>query len=240
MYTIKTSEKISTLIKSLRLVQSSIENVTKDKKNDFFKSKYADLSSVLDTIKPLFVENGLSYSQHPSLTANVVNLETVIFHDSGEWMSSVASAPVAKQDPQGVGSAITYLRRYALSAIVGITQEDDDGNSASNNKDKHVDERWKKFSPPQEKSTLMPDDPMPDFSVETKNDLFTMSSAIVSQSDILKKYNRKDIRSMSAQEMTELTFELDRLFDLAKKDASKQEILAAAKKLNSFDKREVA
>ena len=78
----------------------------------------------------MFAEHGLSVMQCPSFADGIVSVETVVMHSSGEWMASTVSAPVSKQDAQGVGSAITYCRRYSLAAVAGIAQEDDDANSA--------------------------------------------------------------------------------------------------------------
>jgi hypothetical protein len=66
----------------------------------------------------------------PSLDGGIVSVETVMLHTSGEWISNTASAPVTKNDAQGVGSCITYLRRYSLAAFCGIAQEDDDANAS--------------------------------------------------------------------------------------------------------------
>lgn len=131
MHTVRKSKDITELCKALAKAQVDIENPIKDSQNPHFKSKYADLSSVLNCVRKVFPTNGLSVMQHPSFKANVVFVETVIMHTSGQWMSSVSSCPINKQDAQGVGSAITYLRRYSLSAVCGIAQEDDDGNAAT-------------------------------------------------------------------------------------------------------------
>jgi len=102
--------------------------------NAFFKSKYADLAECLNTVRPVFSKHGLSLSQFPSFENGIASVESILMHNSGEWISNVASAPVSKQDAQGVGSATTYLRRYSLAAIAGIAQEDDDANSAIGHK----------------------------------------------------------------------------------------------------------
>lgn len=126
------SESIKELAAALAKAQPLIKGAVKDSVNPFFKSKYADLSSVVEAIREPLAKNGLSYVQlnQPSET-NQVCVETVLIHTSGEWISGVISLPVTKADAQGHGSAITYARRYGLSAIVGLTAEDDDGNVAS-------------------------------------------------------------------------------------------------------------
>lgn len=124
------SEQINELATALAKAQGELENASKSSSNPHFKSKYADLAEILNTVRPVFALNGLSVTQCPSFEAGIVSVETILMHSSGQWMSSVISAPVSKQDAQGVGSAITYCRRYSLASVAGIAQEDDDANSA--------------------------------------------------------------------------------------------------------------
>lgn len=124
------SESIVELAKAMAKAQGEIENASKNAKNPHFRSKYADLAEVLNTVRPVMSANGISISQFPAFEQGIASVETIVMHSSGEWMSGVSSAPVSKQDAQGVGSALTYLRRYSLAAIAGIAQEDDDANSA--------------------------------------------------------------------------------------------------------------
>jgi len=124
------SDSISELAGALCKAQGEIENASKNASNPHFRSKYADLAEVLNTVRPVMSKNGISISQFPAFEAGVASVETIVMHTSGEWMSGISSAPVQKQDAQGVGSALTYLRRYSLAAIAGIAQEDDDANSS--------------------------------------------------------------------------------------------------------------
>ena len=125
------SDSIKELAAALAKAQGEIENASKNAANPHFRSKYADLAEVLNTVRPVFAKHGLSVTQFPSYENGVASVETVLAHASGEWMAGVSSAPVSKPDPQGVGSATTYLRRYSLAAVAGIAQEDDDANAAS-------------------------------------------------------------------------------------------------------------
>jgi len=129
----KSSESIKELATALAIVQGQLTFAKKDSKNPFFKSNYADLESVWDACRELLSTNGLAIMQFPGeyLDGNM-SLNTIIIHKSGEWMSQEMSVPVSKPDAQGAGSALTYMRRYALAAVVGVVQADDDGNSASN------------------------------------------------------------------------------------------------------------
>ena len=131
------SETIGKLSEALSKVQGVIEGAKKDSLNPYFKSSYADLSSVWEAIKKPLAENGLAVIQTGVLNAehaDVISIETTLTHTSGEWVSGIMSAKLTKTDPQSVGSCITYLRRYSLSAIVGVSPEDDDGESATREK----------------------------------------------------------------------------------------------------------
>ena len=139
-----TSDSIANLTLALSIVQGKMTHAIKDSANPFFKSKYADLESVWDACRSLLSENGLAVMQFPG-DINFVQLEkengdiniatkmsltTIISHKSGEFMSQEMSVPVTKPDAQGAGSALTYMRRYALAAVVGVVQADDDANAA--------------------------------------------------------------------------------------------------------------
>lgn len=126
------SYSIKELASALAVAQGKIKGALKDSSNPFFKSKYADLASVVEAIRQPLSENGLSYVQLtvPS-EKEEVQIETILMHSSGEWISAIIALPVAKADAQGFGSAMTYARRYGLSAMVGVAPEDDDGNAAA-------------------------------------------------------------------------------------------------------------
>ena len=129
------SESIAKLATALSIVQGKLTHAKKDSANPFFKSKYADLESVWDACRSLLAENGLAVMQFPGeFVDGTMSLNTVLTHSSGEYMSYLMSVPVTKPDAQGAGSALTYMRRYALAAVVGVVQADDDGNAASSPK----------------------------------------------------------------------------------------------------------
>jgi len=129
---IEQSESIAALSKALTQVQGSVEGAVKGKVNPAFKSKYADLTSVWEACREPLVMNGLSVVQFPGeMIDNRMTLTTQLSHESGEWMRCTLSIPLTKADAQGYGSAVTYARRYALAAVVGVCPEDDDGNAAS-------------------------------------------------------------------------------------------------------------
>lgn len=126
-----TSEQINEIAKALATAQGLMDNASKDRKNDHFKSKYADLASVRDAVIGPLSSAGIAVLQAPSTTAEGVVVETRFVHGSGQWLSCSVGATPRAYDPQSVGSAITYLRRYGLMALAGIAPEDDDGNAAS-------------------------------------------------------------------------------------------------------------
>ena len=123
------SESITELAKAMVKFHSVVGKVSKDAKNPFFKNKYASLSNIIEAVTKPLNDNGLSVLQLPSIEG----LTTLLLHESGEWISSVSSTPVKDAtDPQKLGSAITYARRYALGAILSLNiDEDDDGQKAN-------------------------------------------------------------------------------------------------------------
>lgn len=124
------SELINELATALCAAQAEMGGAVKDSANPFFKSKYADLTSVVKAIKEPFANHGLSYTQFPCAADGCVGVTTRLMHSSGQWLESAYMLPMVKNDPQAAGSAITYARRYALQAMAGIPTADDDAESA--------------------------------------------------------------------------------------------------------------
>jgi hypothetical protein len=122
------------LFAALAKMQGEVENATKSSTNPHFRSKYADLAEVLNTVRPVLAAHGLSVIQSPSFDGAVCHVTTTIAHSSGGYISGTISCIPAKMDGQGIGAATTYLRRYSLAAVCGVAQEDDDGNTAAHNK----------------------------------------------------------------------------------------------------------
>ena len=151
----KTSDNITNLTKALFQFQGKVSSVKKSAENGHFKSKYADLTSILDTINPILQECGLLVTQHP----NEDTLITTVYHaESGEYMQSEQVLRMRDlNNPQQQGSAITYSRRYALASIFNLNQEDDDGNAAA-----QVGKPTQKMV----KETLTPDHKMWDKAIE--------------------------------------------------------------------------
>jgi len=156
----KTSDQINELAGALAKAQGAMNAAVKDSKNPHLGNKYADLASVWDAARKPLSDNGLAVIQSPenvvvksrqyverkrydknkgssyTTTDEVIDatitILTRITHASGQWIENELEMPILEMDPQKVGSVITYGRRYALAAMVGITQDDDDGNAGSN------------------------------------------------------------------------------------------------------------
>lgn len=125
------SETIGQLALALSKAQGQMKFAAKDANNPFFKSKYADLASVIEAIKVPLSANGIAFVQATDFEDQAVIVETVLMHESGEWISGKLRMQPTKNDPQGVGSAVTYAKRYGLQALAGVPSDDDDGNAAT-------------------------------------------------------------------------------------------------------------
>jgi len=133
----KSSESIGLIAPAIVKASADLGPVTKDATNPAFRNKYATLDAIMEQVRPVLAAHGLAVMQgvlHPETDGGRVvgiAVETRLLHLSGEWMASVVVVPVEKPTAQGAGSAISYGRRYGLSAMLGLTAEDDDGNGAS-------------------------------------------------------------------------------------------------------------
>ena len=131
-----TSQSLTKLSQAMLKVQQQLQPAIKDARNSFVGNDYATLNSVMETCKDALISHGIWLTQLPTpapveLGTGHIGLETKLIHaESGEWISSTTVIPLPKNDPQGMGSAITYARRYSLCAMLGIVTEDDDANAA--------------------------------------------------------------------------------------------------------------
>lgn len=145
-----TSTTIKELALALHKAQAKMKGALKDSTNPHFRSKYADLGSVIEAVKQPLLDNGITFLQGVSGIENGVAVETMLLHVSGEWMSSTLEIPASKHDAQGYGSAITYGRRYGLQSMCGVPAEDDDGNAATASAPRHKSvpqEVWDSLQP---------------------------------------------------------------------------------------------
>lgn len=139
----KKSESIAELSKALVLAQKAMKPALKEATNPFFKSKYADLQSIWESIREPFTENGLSVVQTSSYENGTLVLETMLLHTSGEWISGEFPVIPQKSDPQSLGSCVSYIRRYSLAAMCGVVTSDDDAEAAMDRSETKRDD----FSP---------------------------------------------------------------------------------------------
>jgi hypothetical protein len=140
---VKTSDKINELAESLASAQPKIGIAIKNAVNPHLKNRYADLGAVWDACSDALKSCGLAVVQMPQPSDDgKLHLETILIHKSGQWISGEAVIPIAKQDAQGYGATLTYARRYGLAALLGITQDDDDGERACANKSESEAMDW--------------------------------------------------------------------------------------------------
>lgn len=186
------SDSISKIAVALVQAQSKMSNAVKDSKNPFFKSKYADLNAVREACLPALNESKISVLQLIINKENKNYVETILLHESGEWISSETEIKNSKpNDPQAEGSGITYARRYGLQSIVCLGAEDDDGNLASNHK-------------PIEKTELKPEykKPIP----ETKQEIKEQKPEVKKQVNWITADGKKTLSEEKLQNMVAVSF----------------------------------
>jgi hypothetical protein len=137
------SESINELASALSKAQGEMQAAIKDKMNTFYKSSYADLGSVWDAARPVLSKNGLCVMQTTELSATGhILMITTLAHVSGQWVKSCLPLNPTKNDNQGIGASITYLRRYSLSALIGVVWDDDDDGETSVGRGKTKNNRY--------------------------------------------------------------------------------------------------
>jgi hypothetical protein len=129
--TVRRSDALGKLTDALVKAQAEMRNPPKDSVNPHFKSRYADLATVRDAILPVLNRHGLAVLQLPCEIGDAAALTTVLSHTSGEWVETTMRLRPVKGDPQSVGSALTYARRYTLQSLAGVAAEDDDDGGAA-------------------------------------------------------------------------------------------------------------
>lgn len=161
---------MSELAKALAAAQAQMGNAMKDSDNPHFRSKYADLASVRAACLPALNANGIAVVQPFQETETGQRyVQTILMHTSGESVECAVPVISAKNDMQGLGSAITYARRYGLMAMAGVAPEDDDGNAAAasvkNPQSAAIADAWK-----QAVLDSLPDNPTPEQSAAAFTD----------------------------------------------------------------------
>lgn len=194
------------LWKALADAQAEVENATKNAQNPHLKNKYANLEGVLEVVKPVFAKHGLAIVTHPGRGGSDGNVE---FTSKLAWStgtetqteSFIFEMPLGKRDAQGLGSAITYARRYAAAIWANITQEDDDGNAASR-------------GAPKPKVMKEMDAPGPDIAPKEKRDVIPMWQKAIENATTVEVL--KGIRTQMGKLPTELQLQLSPLWEARK------------------------
>lgn len=125
------SPSLTSIGAALAAAQGEMSGASKSADNPYFKSRYADLAAVIGSVRGPLSKNKIAHIQSPGSDDSGPFLDTLLVHASGEWIRGRLHMKPVKNDPQGIGSVITYLRRYALQAMLGLEAEDDDGNGAT-------------------------------------------------------------------------------------------------------------
>jgi hypothetical protein len=126
---VPSSPSIALVSAALAAAQGEMENASKDRQNTHFNSRYADLASVIQAVRAPLSKHGIAFTQPTTVEGGRVIVRTLLSHKSGEWVGCELSARPQQDTPQGIGSTMTYLRRYSLMAMTGIAPDDDDGEA---------------------------------------------------------------------------------------------------------------
>lgn len=154
------SENINELAKSLAIFQTKVKQPLKDANNPFFKSKYVPLQNVVQAVTETAGELGLSFIQYPVNEENKIGVITLLMHESGQYIETdPIFTHIAKQDPQAVGSAISYMKRYSLSAVFGITADLDDDAESAMDRSNSTQQPRQQYQRPQQQSPAQQDVP---------------------------------------------------------------------------------
>jgi len=199
----KCSESIANLAAGLAKFNGEVSRISKDAANPFFKNKYATLDTIIDEVRPILTKHGLSIMQFPSGDGENITLKTILIHESGEWIESenLTIKPV-KNDPQAVGSAVTYARRYSLAAFLSLnTGEDDDGYRAT-----YGD---KKESPREPKQKVINEKPLDNFITQKQVGQIKVLSEQLVGLGVAKKdsVNLVKLQIGEFKELTDLNFD---------------------------------
>ena len=195
----RTSEQLTELFAALAKAQGQITNAEKNRTNLFYKSTYADLAACWDACRKPLSDNGLCLIQMPRITPEGWLLETMLAHASGQWISDEMTMPVSKQDAQGFGIAITYLRRYALCAVLGIASEDEDGEDGTQTGNNAKQDKKKGGNPPPPPPTLPPYD-QAQFDKNFPKWLEVITSGKLTAEDIIVKASTKGTLTQQQRE----------------------------------------
>ena len=204
----RTSESIKNISKAMAQFQAEVKNPANTANNPFFKSKYAPLNDVLNLVRPILTKHGLSVLQSPSGDGEHITVTTLITHESGEWIESdPLTLKADKATAQGAGSAVTYARRYALSAMLGISSEDDDDGNYASDTDKQNGEKISHTNATKQKATKA-----------QLNKIFAEANKHNLSSDVMKELIVDRYKKNSSKELTKA--DVNDLIEYLTKDRS--------------------
>ena len=211
------SPEVAKLAEALSKAQGEIGGAVKDSVNPFFKSTYANLTSVIEAVKPSLAKYGLSITQTTSFFSDgkTLLLVTTLLHSSGQWVSGIYPINPVKNDPQSLGSAISYAKRYALQAILCVPTEDDDGEAASGRgEDKGVKDKPKpevkkpETKKPESKPEVKPSVPsqadweQKPATMKQIKFMFTLAGEVGFKDEDIKKLILADYKKTSSKDLT--------------------------------------
>ena len=231
------SESITNLAKALSNFQGKMIAVKKDAINPFYKSRYATLDTIWETIRKPLSENGLSIAQTMNVFGDKSLLETTLYHTSGEWISGTQLVNPIKDDPQSLGSAISYARRYSLSAILGIVADEDDDANVATKSELKTEQKQEVKSPPDKWTEENKDIPNIITSAQTKKIYASVKERGITSAKA-KAYLKEVFHKMSTKELT--VSEASRLIEdiEAGKIEGESALVKEAKKLGAVEIKE--
>jgi hypothetical protein len=189
------SPSLAKLAPALALVQESMEPVVKDRANAHFKFKYATLDAIMEAVRAPLAKAGLVVVQGGRIReggSTLLEVETLLIHTSGEWVANYTTVPIAKADPQGMGAALTYGRRYGMSALLVLATEDDNDAEPRGNAAPAKSEFVAPKTPPKASKTQIAD-------------IGALTSVLIADgtpSDEIEKWMLNAFGTVSASEMT--------------------------------------
>lgn len=190
----KTSEDIKEITKALVAFHSEVGRITKDGTNPHLRNRYATIDQIIEEIRPVLATHGLFVMQLPTNTeAGEIQMTTRIYHISGQWMESpVLTINPQKKDAQGIGSAITYARRYSLTSFLGLnTGEDDDGHRASGGDNGQARQYRGKQQAKQQKKPAQPQQPRMEAEAQQEQKQQPNDLVVKKQKEIIEKARDK-------------------------------------------------
>lgn len=206
------SETIAKLAESLSKAQREMQPASKDAENPYFRSHYSTLSEVWDACREPLSKHGLSVTQLTEVEDGKLIIETILLHSSGEWLSGRLAMAIVKNDPQSIGSLISYGRRYALAACVGVTSADDDAEGAMDRKK----ETPKKETPKDEIPEFSFNDSVPPLTFDELREKILETTAVIHLKNTWTKY-AENIKVLTPEERKRL---------MAVKDEQKKALVA--------------